>query len=129
MSEDILILPNGRGLSLRLERNQEHGYVTAVLGRGHYPNWTELAFFTAHPRETARIHLYRHEIDGSDSLWFPSAIIKLSPTAAKRIAKWLAARGIGQPASAPPESGAADALDDLALNTDTPAPAAPGGAA
>lgn len=129
MSENILTLPTGRGLSLRLERNQEHGYVTAALGRGHYPDWTQLAFFVAHPSETGRIYLDRRESDGADSLWFPSANIELSPTAARRIAKWLADRGIGQQAAARPETDAAGALDDLALNTDIAAPVAPGGAA
>ena len=127
MSENVLTLPIGNGLTMRLEDHPTHA--AASLYRGRYPKAARVAFFMASRDEISRIRLDKCGADGTDSLWFPGSNIELTATAAKRIATWLSARGIGQAAAPAPQSGATDALDALSLNTDTPAPAAPGGLA
>lgn len=127
MSANTLELPIGNGVRLRITRNPASHGVTVQMVRGRWPKCTNLAFFVACADELRQIRIRKNGL-GEQVLWVVSACIDVNAPAAKRISAWLAAHGIGEPGAAP-EAGASDALDRLDLNTDTPAPAAPGGAA
>lgn len=126
--QHVLDVPTGGGLQMRITHEPSSNTLTVELLRGRWPEGKQVAFFIVLPRAIENVRL-REPPTGGIQFWLNWACVEVSPTAAKRIAKWLAARGIGQQAAAAPEADAADALDDIARNTDTPAPAAPGGAA
>lgn len=128
MSENVLALPTGGGLQMRITHDPADSTLTAELLRGRWPHGSPVAFFIVPPRAIKNVRCQESPL-GAIRLWLNWACIEVSPAAAKRIAKWLADRGIGQPAAAATEASATDDLDTLALNTDTAAPAAPRGSA
>lgn len=127
-AQHVLDVPTGGGLQMRITHEPSSNTLTVELLRGRWPEGKQVAFFIVLPRAIENVRL-REPPTGGIKFWLNWACIEVSPIAAKRIAKWLAARGIGQPATATPETAASDALDRLDLNTDTPAPVAPGGTA
>jgi len=121
MSEHILVTPIGNGLTLRLVHAPAQR-LTARLYRGRWPGGKEVVLSIAHRDD---IHLSRVTGLGdgrSPSVWVGSTNFEVSATAAKRLSAWLAAQGIGR---------GEEPADDLPteLNTDTPAPRAPGACA